>query len=356
MKSVLRLVLQPSLLTAALLLSVLVGCRPAARIQTYEAPKLPEKKKPDRMLGAIAFQEDTAWFFKSTAAREVADAIEPEFKSLVQSVRFGEDGQPQWELPSGWSKSDEVVQLRYATLKANANGKQVDVTISKLPFSGNAEDQYVLNNVNRWRGQLGERPAMMIELQRDLEKLPMASGEEALLVRLDGKQKGGPPSSQMPVGHPPVDAGNPVGPPPSGTVRPANSPLDFETPEGWAPGQAGGMRKAAFNVADGENVALVTVIDLPGNSGTLADNVNRWRTQVELSAASEDEIEAAAQTVDVGGQPGRYVELVGPQDTILGVIVPTGEKTWFIKMRGEKELTASEKLNFEKFIKSLQLP
>jgi hypothetical protein len=41
---------------------------------------------------------------------------------------------------------------------------------------------------------------------------------------------------------------------------------------------------------------------------------------------------------------------------ILGVIVPRGDHSWFVKMRGAASAVAREKSNFEAFVRSLKLP
>ena len=58
------------------------------------------------------------------------------------------------------------------------------------------------------------------------------------------------------------------------TARPATMPRApekpvCETPEGWSPGQVGGMRKAAYVVEKGDKKVEITVIDLAAMAGAL---------------------------------------------------------------------------------------
>lgn len=311
------------------------------------------------MLGAIVFQDGAAWFFKATARRKEIDRIEPAFRQMLSSVTFGDTGEPKWELPENWTKSGVVVQLRHATIIAGSEDEKdpdVEVTISTLPWTGDKANDFVLRNVNRWRGQLGVRPALLVELLRDQVMLKSAAGDSAILVHLDGRQRNR--SSMMPPGHPPAGP-SAAGPdasessPPSETAN--KSKLKFVTPEGWSEGAPGQMRKASLIAGSGDSKAEITVIDLGPNSGTFAENVNRWRGQVLLENVSERVIEASAENIDVGGSEGKYVELIGPKDAILGVIVPTAGKTWFIKLRGPSGLAEAETTRFKQFVQSLEL-
>jgi hypothetical protein len=84
-------------------------------------------------------------------------------------------------------------------------------------------------------------------------------------------------------------------------------------------------------------------------------NVNRWRGQVQLKNATAAEVEQATTSIPVGKLQGQYVAAVGETQTILGVMVDHGDRAWFIKLTGDKQLAEREKAHFEQFVKSLQL-
>ena len=115
------------------------------------------------------------------------------------------------------------------------------------------------------------------------------------------------------------------------------------------------FRKAAFNVADGDATAEITVIDLELGAGDLLQNVNRWRDQVGLPAATAAEVAESTKKISTLGGSGDYVELVGPKGAILGVRVLAGGKSWFVKLTGDSDLAKQEKPRFEAFVKSLKL-
>ena len=58
----------------------------------------------------------------------------------------------KWTLPKGWSEG-QGGGMRYATLKPSGSGK-VELSVVVLPGPAGGE----LNNVNRWRGQIGLLP------------------------------------------------------------------------------------------------------------------------------------------------------------------------------------------------------
>jgi hypothetical protein len=59
--------------------------------------------------------------------------------------------QIKWELPSGWSEGSPST-MRYASFAATEdNGEKVDISIVTFPGDGGSD----LDNVNRWRQQIG---------------------------------------------------------------------------------------------------------------------------------------------------------------------------------------------------------
>lgn len=146
-------------------------------------------------------------------------------------------------------------------------------------------------------------------------------------------------------------------PPPS--APPASTDIKFELPEGWKEvTPASAITKAAFRAGEGEKLEI-TITVLGGPAGGLADNVNRWRGQIKLPRASDDELKATLKDVSVDGAEGKLVELVGEGDSaesILGAIVLKGNASWFVKAKGPVAVAAAEKARFEAFVQSLKLP
>jgi hypothetical protein len=145
----------------------------------------------------------------------------------------------------------------------------------------------------------------------------------------------------------------------SGAAAPGSG-LAFVAPPEWKAGELNQFRKASFTVADGEQKAEITVIDLDPGSGDLLANVNRWRGQVGLLPVTAAELASSVKKIDAFGVQGDYVELVGPSgvakgQTLLGVMAFAGGRAWFVKLIGDSDLAAREKDRFETFVKSIKL-
>lgn len=137
--------------------------------------------------------------------------------------------------------------------------------------------------------------------------------------------------------------------------------LQWTLPAGWTQVPPGQMSVASFKVT-GQNGAEadVSVAPLPGSAGGENANVNRWRGQVGLAAATPDEVAKMAESVQIGSQPGKLYDLAGQSfdsgnaKRILGVIDERDGMTWFFKMMGDASLVAQQKPEFIAFLKSLK--
>jgi hypothetical protein len=162
------------------------------------------------------------------------------------------------------------------------------------------------------------------------------------------------------------DSSSPSTPPrPTATAAPdqsENSPaqpqLQWTLPAGWTEAAPAEMSIASFKVS-GQNgaEAEVTVVPLPGLAGGDNANVNRWRGQVGLPAATPDEFQKMGEAVQVGDQPATLYDIAGQGSSsakrILGVIQQRNGTTWFFKMVGDAELVEQQKPEFTAFLKSL---
>ncbi|MEX0700926.1 MAG: hypothetical protein WD069_02410 [Planctomycetales bacterium] len=132
--------------------------------------------------------------------------------------------------------------------------------------------------------------------------------------------------------------------------------IEYDVPEGWQAARGDGISIAAFEVADGNQAARITVSSV---MGSVAANINRWRGQVGLPSQSGEEIAKGAEKVPVGDTNGVYVELFGPerdgkQPAILGIVAQAAGRQWFFKLTGDGELARREKDRFLQFAKSVR--
>lgn len=129
----------------------------------------------------------------------------------------------------------------------------------------------------------------------------------------------------------------------------------FMLPAGWQDLGASGMRKANLLIADPSGNIEVTALTFPGDVGGLAANINRWDGQVGLEAYPEADIETIAAEYTISNHKGRYVKLVGAEQSILAGILPFHGTTWFFKMKGPSEATLGQEENFKAFLDSVQI-
>lgn len=353
-------------------LTLLLGCGQHDEIARYTVPK-PELVDPtlvasttakatptteQQTLGLIVPVGQMGWFFKLTGDVAAVAAQDEAFLQFVNSLKFsdGLDAKPSWSLPAGW-KEMPGREMRFATIQIAADGKPLELSVIPLPFNGSDTSKYVLDNVNRWRGQLNLQPIAADELAGATKALKIGD-HEATLVSLVGMGSGGMGGApfapfaggkSLPPDHPPLTGAAPRSSPSS---SPASAPLKFTAPAEWAPAAKNAFSLLAFKVAEGDKQADITVSSAGGD--WLA-NVNRWRGQISLPPLSAEELTKATKKIDTLGSQGQYVELVG-SETILGVRAEAGGRTWFIKLKGVVSLAEREKSRFEAFVQSLALP
>jgi hypothetical protein len=132
--------------------------------------------------------------------------------------------------------------------------------------------------------------------------------------------------------------------------------LQAEAPEGWKEGPPKQFTLKFYEVVDGDERLEIS---LSRAGGDMSANMNRWRGQIGLPPASSEELEAAFQPREVNGLPAKFIEMhqaegADNRQSILGVVVPEGNQTWFIKLRGSTKLAEREREHFEAFAKSVR--
>src|SRR5690606_22890688 len=128
-------------------------------------------------------------------------------------------------------------------------------------------------------------------------------------------------------------------------VRPVGEPRDLAAATGA--GGFGWTRPASwsdvgpgpgklYEFSAGGTRCWLTPLD--GDGGGLAANVARWCRQIGHEALSAERI-ASLPTLEVLGQPARYVALLGDDrgEGLLGVIAPLAGRTLFVKMQGPSD-------------------
>ncbi len=355
-------------LLAVCLCFALPGCHQEAEIQQYLIPKdevvqqIGRRKlaAKDRMLVAMFREANQGWFFKLAGPNDQVTQQTDAFHQLVDSVRFAQQnaGQPDWKLPAGWRQQAGGGSMRFATLKIPGSDPPLELTVVPLGITHEDEQQYLLENLNRWRGQMQLPPIAKQALPAEIEKRDVA-GRQAIVMdmvgnlqsvsrilppRLAGRRSApGRPGSRPARTGPPVEGHDP-------------SVLACQPPSGWRPLRLGLMDKALYEVRDGERQIAISVRSA---GGQLLDNINRWRDQVRLAPISAERLAAELQPFTVDDHEGKYIEISGPSDaaaaeSIYGVVVDVAGRRWFVKMQGNAQLAVREKDNFRAFAASLR--
>jgi hypothetical protein len=335
-------------------LAGLAGCQREDEITAYRVPRLEPaaaKAEPVRFLGAIVPDKEESWFFKLVGPEEaVTPQIEP-FEKFVKSIRLTGKAEPPiaWELPAGWEQHPGVSLERqgikittFATIKIKHDPEPLELAVSKATGT-------VINNVNRWRGQIGLRPVAQDALAQETKTLD-ADGVKVTLVNMVGFSGGDvpPPAPGFDANAPPAPKIGGAGKPPDFTVR---------MPAGWTEQRPSSSITAKQYDAGKGVQATITI--LRGNGGGPAANINRWRGQIKLPQASDKELIEASKIIELDAGKALSIDMENPREPsnprLLGIILLRDDYSWFFKMTGPGEQVAREKNNFEALAKSLRI-
>jgi hypothetical protein len=161
-------------LLATVGLFALLGCGAGDGVRSYTVPRTTEATKPapvapvvpegepkGRLLGAIIPVPNTevSWFVKFSGSIAGVSDHEKAFDEFLATIRITDDPrtQPTYTAPPGWTEGARR-QMRVVTFSPPAAKPGPDLYISS-PFAGS-----LLENVNRWRDEVGVRRVTEAEL------------------------------------------------------------------------------------------------------------------------------------------------------------------------------------------------
>jgi hypothetical protein len=364
---------------------LLAGCEQEAQIVRQQVPKPKAPAASDGMLAALAPIGENGWFFKLSGPKDAVAAEAERFRTLLKSLKIDGD-RPTWTTPEGWTE-EPASGMRAATFVIGDGEDKLECSVIPLPAPGGAasSDDYLLDNVNRWRKQLGlnaltnDGIKTALAASDDIFRVELTDGTPVTWVELEGTQSGGGmapfagssapfanmgsgtasgprPAPQGPAGPPP----GPVGPPvasAASTVEAGPNELPemtFSVPDGWSPGPLKPFRRMSWNVtADGQSAEMY----ISQAGGDVAANINRWRGQAGLSPINDPaELQKTIEKIDIGGVSGDLVVLKSddPSKAVLGAIVAQGGSNWFFKMTGPAAATQTQQDAFRNFLTSVK--
>src|SRR5262249_48588530 len=295
---------------SAFVAALINSCEKNSEIKVYRVSKAPLEESAPQQQDAMP---------TNTAAPRMPSGLASAPETAIATP-------PNWE-------PQPLSQMRQASfLVKGDNGAVADVSFVSL---GSAAGN-VLENVNRWLGQLGQPPITEEKLgeiaQRlhtslgdvtvvDLAGLPdnadptrdgriiaamMTTSEATLFFKMRGNadlaeaQKGDFIKWVAAV----CDAQTRTGSSQAAAAPPQTSSapqLKWTTPEGWAEVPPSSMRYASFSAPADEGGKIdISVVTFPGDGGSDADNVNRWRGQIGLAPVDANDVTSQIAPLKAG--------------------------------------------------------
>ena len=349
---------------SAFVAAVLVSCEKNSEIKVYRVSKAPLEQSAPQQQDAMP---------TNTAAPRMPAGLPPAMKTAVTTP-------PNWE-------PQPLSQMRQASfLVKGDNGAVADVSFVSL---GSAAGN-VLENVNRWLGQLGQPPITDQKLgemaQRlhtslgdvtivDLAGLPdnadpardgriiaamVTTANATLFFKMRGNadlseaQKGdfikwvaAVCNAQTQTGLPQMAAA-----PPQTTSAP---PIKWTTPEGWTEVPPSSMRYASFSASAEEGGKIdISVVTFPGDGGSDADNINRWRGQMGLAPVDANAVTSQVAALKTEDMTFSTTDIAGDKMRTIAAWTRRDGRVWFFKATGPDAAVEKERPNFVKFIESVR--
>jgi hypothetical protein len=316
----------------------------------------------------------------STAEASAPPALNPiaeESENHTQSV--------VWQAPGDW-KPEKPGQFLTASYSVPSGGR---VTVSKLAGDGGG----LAANLNRWRGQVGLKPLA----EKDVAGQPLKIAGSAAGMQLFNltSENSATDAEGILAGVLPLKTETwyfkftgPVGvlrrtegvfaeflrsvriagihqaKPSSAPAANSAKKINVTPPDGWTPSEGSSMRAASFSIAGPDSTSAdVSVVPIPGDSGSVLDNVNRWRNQLKLTplASADDPAlgkreDAPAGEIFVSHMISTEPILNGKNAAIGSAILKRPGITWFFKITGDAALVQANLEKFATFVRSTRFP
>lgn len=323
-------------------LLALAACGREEEVRRYKAPKDPMW----RMVGAIVPAKDATWFFKVVGPADRIGAHKEEVLSFVRALR-SENGEVKWTMPAGWKEDHAGGPGRQACLHFGEHDPKLEMTVVRLPGDGGG----LAANVNRWREQLGLERLSDADAAALVRKVG-GTNLEAQVVDLVGPTRPSAGGGRM-MARPPEPEQPRSSEPSLDNVR---AMFTFDRPPSWKENpQPEKGRIFEFRIDAAEGSALVTFTIMGGEGGGLSANIDRWRGQAGLEPVGEPGISRSATPIKFVGTDAWFVEAIGKEKGILGVIALSPQFSMFLKMDGPPSVVAAQRSTFASVAQSFQM-
>ena len=344
--------------------ALVVSCEKNSEIKVYRVSKAPLEQSASQQQDAMP---------TNTAAPRMPAGLPPAMETAVTTP-------PNWE-------PQPLSQMRQASfLVKGDNGAVADVSFVSL---GSAAGN-VLENVNRWLGQLGQPQITEQKLGEMAQRLHTSLGDvtivdlaglpdnadptrdgriiAAMVTTADAtlffKMRGNGDLTEAQKGDfikwvaAVCDSQTQTGPtemaaaPPQTTSAP---PIKWTTPEGWKEVPPSSMRYASFSAPADEGGKIdVSVVTFPGDGGSDADNINRWRGQMGLAPVDANAVTSQVAPLKTGDTTFSTTDIAGNKTRTIAAWTRRDGRVWFFKATGPTAGIEKEKPNFVKFVESVR--
>ena len=343
--------------------ALLVSCEKNSEIKVYRVSKAPLEQSASQQQDAMP---------TNTAAPRMPAGLPPAMETAVTTP-------PNWE-------PQPLSQMRQASfLVKGDNGAVADVSFVSL---GSAAGD-VLENVNRWLSQLGQPPITEQKLGEMAQRLHTSLGDVAI-VDLAGLPDNADPARDGRIiaamvttadatlffkmrGNADLaetqksdfikwvagvcDAQTQAGPSQMAAAAPQTTsapPIKWKTPEGWTEVPPSSMRYASFSApAEGGKIDI-SIVTFPGDGGSDADNINRWRGQMGLAPVDANAVTSQVAPLKTEDMTFSTTDIAGNKTRTIAAWTRRDGRVWFFKATGPTGAIEKEKPNFVKFIESVR--
>jgi hypothetical protein len=349
---------------SAFVAAVLVSCEKNSEIKVYRVSKAPPEQSAPQQQDAMP---------TNTAAPRMPAGLPPAMETAVTTP-------PNWE-------PQPLSQMRQASfLVKGDNGAVADVSFVSL---GSAAGN-VLENVNRWLGQLGQPPITEEKLGEMAQRLHTSLGDVAIVdlaglpdnadpardgriiaamvttadATLFFKMRGNADLTEAQKGDfikwvaAVCNAQTQTGPPQVAAAPPQTTsapPIKWKTPEGWTEVPPSSMRYASFSAPADEGGKIdISIVTFPGDGGSDADNVNRWRGQMGLSPVDKNAVTSQVAPLKTDDTTFSTTDIASNKTRTIAAWTRRDGRVWFFKATGPTAAIEKEKPNFVKFIESVR--
>ncbi|PYL25632.1 MAG: hypothetical protein DMF37_04435 [Verrucomicrobia bacterium] len=346
------------------LVALLANCGKNSEIKVYRVSKVPLEESTPQQQDAMP---------TNTAAPRMPAGLAPAAATAVTTP-------PNWE-------PQPLSQMRQASfLVKGDNG-----AIAEISFVGlGAAAGNVLDNVNRWLDQLGEPPITEQKLGEIAQRLTTSLGD-VVVVDLAGLPKDADPAKDGRIiaaiartgssmlffkmrGNAELteaqkgdfikwvaavcNAQTETRSPQMAAMPPRQSGLPqikWKTPESWTEVPPSSMRYASFSAPDGNGGQIdISVVTFAGDGGSDADNVNRWRGQIDLAPIDASAVTSQVESLKTADTTFSTTDIPGAKTRTIAAWTRHDGRVWFFKATGPSAAVEKEKPNFVKFIESVR--